>query len=115
MILLRKGFNLREKCHRLSNCNHLASASHCIKGTEANAEWGEIIQIRENRNRPATLTSTGRELRDVINSKPFFQLSNLIHDFEEAILAEQVVLLFLEVIAQGVILVGRDDGAEGGG
>src|SRR5258707_4235152 len=46
MILLRKGFILREKCHKLLNCSHVAGGSHCIKGTKANEEPGEIIPIR---------------------------------------------------------------------
>jgi hypothetical protein len=49
MILLQKGFIRREKFHKLLNCSHVASASHCIKGTKANEELGEIIQIRESK------------------------------------------------------------------
>jgi len=49
MILFRKGFNIREKCAKLLNCSHVASASHCTKGTKANAEDGEIVPIRESK------------------------------------------------------------------
>ena len=55
MILLRKGFIIREKCHKLLNCSHVAGASHCIKGTKANDEVGEIIPIRESEDRLASV------------------------------------------------------------
>jgi hypothetical protein len=51
MILYRKGFNIRQDSHDLLNCIGATGTPHCIKGTEANAEDGEISQIREGVNR----------------------------------------------------------------
>jgi hypothetical protein len=87
MILLQKGFNIPAEVPKLLNCNHPASASHCIKGSEANAErvrLSKFVPVHPH-DAPVSFRS---ELRNVINSKSLFQLRNLIHNLEVAILAE---------------------------
>ena len=64
------------------NCSHVAGASHCIKGTKANAEDGEISQIRQQEPpgiRPISIRMACPEeiSRCVINTKDFHKLGDL--------------------------------------
>src|SRR2546428_13835148 len=59
----------------------------------------------------STLTSSrlGRELGQVVDSQSLFDVRHAVHHFLESVVAEELVLLLLELLAERVELVPRDD------
>src|SRR5579864_3411243 len=53
-----------------------------------------------------------RELSQVVDSKLLFESTHLIDDFEETLVAKQLILFLLKILAEGVVFVRGDDGAK---